>query len=303
MLCKNPFMNGSLPCPCGQCMPCRFNRRRVWTHRIMLESLMYQDKCFLTLTYDAEHLPSGGTLVPRDYQLFMHRLRTDVKRKGISQVPLRFFMCGEYGDISMRPHYHFALFGVRCLTKIQYPQSGVRCFCRNCEFVRVVWGKGNVVLEDLTRSSAQYVAGYVVKKMTSKDDFRLSGRWPEFSRMSNRPGIGASAIDLISKGLISPYGEIFLSPEGDVPGVLKHANKALPMGRYLVNKLRQKVGVDAQQVSKEKLLQEVYDLWTIALADKENPPLSFKTVILAANAGKSDLLQARETIYSKKGIL
>ena len=207
---------------CGQCIPCRINRRRLWTHRIMLESLKHSSNSFLTLTYDAEHLPSGGTLVPRDVQLWIKRFR-----KAIAPVALRYFLVGEYGDQSWRPHYHAALFGVG-------PEYG--------DLVSSTWQKGHVMLGELTLHSAQYVAGYVVKKLTNKNDVRLAGRHPEFTRMSLRPGIGATAIADIVAQFDNDLGHRYLFENGDVPPSLRHGDKTMPLGRYLRRKIREQMG-------------------------------------------------------------
>ena len=126
----------------------------------MLESYMHKESSFLTLTYAPEHIPSGGTLVPRDAQLFLKRLR-----KSISPVQIRYFLVGEYGDSTQRPHYHAALFGI-----------GIGF----TDVVKEAWGRGHVMLGDLTLHSAQYIAGYTIKKMTQKGDPRLDGRHPVF---------------------------------------------------------------------------------------------------------------------------
>lgn len=86
-------------------MPCRLNRRRLWTHRLLLEQLKHGDSCFLTLTYDEKHLPEGGSLVPKHAQDFLKRLRSKTNLK------LRYYLVGEYGEDTERPHYHVALFG------------------------------------------------------------------------------------------------------------------------------------------------------------------------------------------------
>ena len=68
------------------------------------EASLYSVNSFVTLTYDDEHLPGDQCLDHRDFQLFMKRLR--------KRFPSRFFMCGEYGGLNGRPHYHSILFGV-----------------------------------------------------------------------------------------------------------------------------------------------------------------------------------------------
>ena len=212
MLCKKPVRVGVNAYPCLQCMPCRMNRRRVWKHRIWLEAMKHERNSFVTLTYDDEHLPAGGTLVPRDFQLFIKRLRfclSDV-------VPFRYYGVGEYGDTSWRPHYHAALFGVG-------PELA--------QVVNKVWGLGHTMSGDLSLASAEYIAGYVTKKMTKKDDVRLQGRHPEFARMSLKPGIGADAMSDVGASLTGALERYSLSPM-DVPCSLRHGGKDLPLGRY-----------------------------------------------------------------------
>lgn len=129
-----------------------------------------------TLTYAPEHEPPDGSLSPRHMQLWLKRLR----RLLPPTRPIRFFGCGEYGDETFRPHYHVALYGVAPL---------------ETELVQSSWGMGHVHLMELNAETAQYLCGYVVKKMTSPDDPRLQGKHPEFTRMSLRPhGIGAGAV-------------------------------------------------------------------------------------------------------------
>ena len=114
----------------------------------MLEALVHTKASFLTLTYDDENLPPGGQLVKRDLQLFIKRLR---KAYGA----LRYFAVGEYGDLSLRPHYHAALYG---LDREEFP------------LIERCWGKGRVSVDDLTVQSAAYICGYVVKKLNKETD-------------------------------------------------------------------------------------------------------------------------------------
>src|SRR5574341_130610 len=216
MLCRKPFMRGTLPFGCGQCLPCRINRRRIWTHRIMLEAAKHAKSAFVSLTYASGQLPVKNriaTLRPRDVQLWLKRLRR-------ATGSLRYFLVGEYGDETQRPHYHAAVFGIdagACVfCRHQYRRSGCDCLLARS------WGLGNVHVGDLTEKSAQYVAGYVTKKMTSVSDGRLHGRHPEFARMSLRPGIGAAAMVDVARVLTTPVGAEMVCQTGDVPSTLKY---------------------------------------------------------------------------------
>lgn len=298
-------MFGVIPCPCGQCIPCRINRRRIWTHRILLESFMHDKKCFLTLTYDDEHLPKDASLNPRHVQLFLKKMR-----KELGPGSLRFFCVGEYGGTKygssktsreVNPHYHLALFGFNCCGRIYFAGSGKRCFCEMCEFVRSKWEFGNIVIDELNRKSAQYIARYVVKKLTSFNDSRHEGRYPEFQRSSRRPGIGAGAVDNIFRSLQYGKNKLALSAEGDVPGALSIDGQKLPFGRFILNKLRERA--DVTEVSRSRYVAELQALWFDALSDSENPPLSLKSVLLQRNSGRVANVEAAYNIYSSEGVL
>jgi len=102
---RDGFADMALKVPCGQCIGCRLERSRQWAIRCLHESGLHERNCFITLTYDDEHLPEGGTLVKQDWQLFIDRLRKRFRTK------VRYFHCGEYGEQTRRPHYHAILFG------------------------------------------------------------------------------------------------------------------------------------------------------------------------------------------------
>lgn len=228
MLCKKPYMLGVLPCGCGQCLPCRINRRRLWTHRMMLESVKHVSSSFVTLTYSQEKLPSGSTLVPDDARNWLKRLR-----KALSPHQIRYYLVGEYGDESWRPHYHAAIFGLDpILGGGDDGRKGV---------VAETWKAGHTYTGDLTPQSASYICGYVTKKLTSKKDPRLMGRYPEFARMSLKPGIGAPAM----MDVASHFGDHsleYIAAELDVPSSLQVGKKKQPLGRYLKSKLREALG-------------------------------------------------------------
>lgn len=222
MLCRRPFVKGVVPFACGQCMHCRISLRRLWTHRMLLEARLHSFSSFVTLTYADEFLPPGGTLVPRDTVLWLKRLRKEFGK-------LRYFLCGEYGDETFRPHYHAILFG--------FPATSP-------EVITSTWGLGMTSCYPANREMMQYVSGYVTKKMTKSDDQRLQGRHPEFARMSRRPGLGAGVMPALATEMSTPGGLYFYRDSGDVPAVLSHGRQLLPLGRYLRSKLREEMGME-----------------------------------------------------------
>lgn len=289
MLCRSPYINATGPFGCGQCLPCRVNKRRLWTHRMMLESMLHGDSAFVTLTYSPDDLPKGGTLVLKDLQLWLKRLR-----RAVAPRKLRFFAVGEYGDTSFRPHYHAAIFGLNR---------------EEDQVVSSTWGKGSVFLGDLTSDSAAYICGYVTKKMTSKEDKRLCGKLPEFARMSLRPGIGADAMAVVAKSLMSlshPCSVMNTNLNGDVPTVLSHGKSKYSLGRYLRRRLRLELGYGALDTPKESLQMwtaKMHQLFQDALADPENTYGSLREIIVDGGKQKVLNMEARMRIHSQGGTL
>lgn len=176
-----------LQLPCGQCIGCRLERSRQWALRCVHESSLYDNNCFLTLTYNDEHLPCNGSLNVEDFQLFMKRLR-----KSIAPDKVRFFQCGEYGETYGRPHHHCLLFGYEFEDKEIIGRTLDGNFVYRSPRLDNLWGKGFCSIGAVTFESAAYVARYVLKKVNGDQaEDHYQGRKPEYITMSRRPGIGA----------------------------------------------------------------------------------------------------------------
>jgi len=150
----------------------------------MHEKRMHRLSCFLSLTYDDEFLPEGGTLVKRDLQLFMKRLR---KRFGDG---IRFYGCGEYGGRSLRPHYHLLLFNFDFPDKKVYKRDERGGYLYTSGACEELWAFGYNVIGSVDFNSCAYVARYICDKLDGDRVEEYGGRAPEFSVMSRRPGIG-----------------------------------------------------------------------------------------------------------------
>lgn len=215
---------------CGVCEGCRMDVAREWANRLLLERESYDDNSvyFVTLTYDDAHVPKSyyadpdtgeaqpaNTLSPRDVQLFMKRLR---KRH---VAPLRFFLCGEYGPQTFRPHYHAIIFGLQLNDLVPYGMNDLGQMTYQSNFLTSCWSirkapprhgsvtllssdpdyfcepLGRVVVAPATWNTFAYVARYATKKLYGPaakfyQDFNLT---PPFLRMSNKPGIGRRFFD------------------------------------------------------------------------------------------------------------
>ncbi|MGK3630457.1 rolling circle replication-associated protein [Enterobacter cloacae] len=170
--------------PCGQCVNCRLNHSREWAIRCTHEAQMWDQNCFITLTYNDENLPEGGTLVRKHLTDFFKRLR-----KHFTGRTIRYFACGEYGSKLQRPHYHVILFNLDFEDKRLYKHGDFPLY--NSDTLSRLWPMGFSVLAGFSFESAAYTARYCVKKITGqKAESHYNGRKPEFSAMSLRPGIG-----------------------------------------------------------------------------------------------------------------
>lgn len=183
--------------PCKKCIGCRMDYARGWSNRMLMELDHWQNRgIFVTLTYRDADLPKSDldypTLRKDDMQRFFKRLR----KAGFS---FRYYYCGEYGSRTRRPHYHVIFFG---LSMDDFPDAEVK-FLNNLDqpvFVSArladIWGHGIISLSPCSYKTFGYVSRYITKKVY-KDRDGLVKRWydetgalPEYTNMSNRPGIG-----------------------------------------------------------------------------------------------------------------
>lgn len=197
--------------PCGQCVGCRIQYSREWANRCMMELQYHESSYFVTLTYDDAHVPcsyyadpntgeafTSLTLSKRDFQLFMKRLR-----KKFHNQKIRFFMAGEYGSNTFRPHYHAIIFGLH-LDDLQLYSKSPQGFCYyNSPSLQACWSDndgnpiGYAVVAEVTWETCAYTARYVMKKLNGKEaqfytDFNIQ---PEFTLMSRKPGIARQYFD------------------------------------------------------------------------------------------------------------
>ncbi|UPW41543.1 replication initiator protein [Peromfec virus RodF8_61] len=173
--------------PCGQCIGCRLEKSRQWAIRCVHEASLYEKNCFITLTFNDENLDLNLSLDKTDFQRFMKRLR-----KRYCDQRIRYYHCGEYGEILKRPHHHAILFNFDFEDKVLWQKRDNVALYRS-KSLEELWPYGYASIGAATFESAAYVARYILKKVSGKNasvEAHYRGRVPEFTTMSRRPGIG-----------------------------------------------------------------------------------------------------------------
>lgn len=256
----------------------------MWAHRLLLEGKCHGQSAVATLTYSNDFGPVSNSLRPQQVQRFIKRLR-----KAVAPRSLRFYVCGEYGEDYHRPHYHAILYNLDPVI--------------HAEPIKHAWGLGHVHLDSLTWESAQYVCRYVTKKLSNPNDLRtlqkLNGRTPEFARMSLRPGLGASAMQTLGAQLSRSESTVqAIGTFMDVPLVLQHSKKCLPLGRYLRRRLRNEMGheeVGQPEAYKEKKARELR-----ALSEAIGVAAAVETLKLQPEIGRIRNIEARHAVHKPR---
>lgn len=118
--------------------------------------------------------------------------------------------------------------------------------------------------------------------------------------MSNRPGLGALALDDIASVLL----ENNLDELVDVPTSLRHGPRLLPLGRYLRRKLRERIG-RAPDTPKEVLDQMAETLRIVRETAHANAPrgfrqTAFKNAVVELGSQKRRQLEHRAKVFKTR---
>lgn len=193
---SGPSVEPGFHVPCGKCVGCRLERAREWGVRCEHEIKVSGPSSCVTLTYAPEYLPADGNLNHRHFQLFMKKLR----KSGLFFRP-RYFMCGEYGEIDSRPHFHSLLFGVWFDDRQYWRTVNGNKYFRS-KTLEKFWTMGHCEIGPADFKAAAYIARYGMKQVNNEWSITPYGRVdlktgevkptvPAYCRMSLKPGIGA----------------------------------------------------------------------------------------------------------------
>lgn len=152
---------------CGYCPECINKRRDAWSFRLFHE----QQSSFLTLftflSYDDDNLPimdGYPVLNWSDITLYLKRVR---KELATLDVKLTYFIAGEYGPRTLRPHYHSLFFFHR-----DTPLTDFRDTAFFINVLRKHWNKGFINSEvPCSDGVSGYCSKYIMKNISNLYQF------------------------------------------------------------------------------------------------------------------------------------
>lgn len=200
--------------PCGKCDGCYMDRVGHWTTRLGGElQTSGGDGLFLTGTFADDALPADGGLCrshPHDFMKSLrNRLSYDAKKSGVLAPVLRYMMVGEYGGLTLRPHYHWIIIGWWPSDAEPARRSQAGELLHVSETISKCWPHGEINFGRVSSQSIGYVARGHVGKINPKAEalgyclpHPLTGEFHDverpFSSVSNRPGIGSEHFEQFS---------------------------------------------------------------------------------------------------------
>lgn len=247
--------------PCGQCIGCRLEKSRQWAARMVHEAQMHDWNCFITLTYDDEHLPYGGSLCKDHIQNFFKKLRREIYPRRI-----KYYQCGEYGSTCpqhgvedcyycgplQRPHHHAILFGFQFPDKQSIgDRDGQPVY--TSELLGHCWPHGLHEIGNVTFESCAYVARYCMKKQTGDKAEDYYQKWdfalgkliqvePEYATMSLRPAIGKEWLE-------EYFDDVYPESELPIPGRGEYGSPP----RYYDKVAESEYGLDFTEIKAERI--------------------------------------------------
>lgn len=208
-----------LSLPCGKCIGCKLDRGKEWAVRCTHEARMHEFNCFVTLTYDDDHLPCHGFLRHRDFQLFMKRLR-----KTFSDIKIRYLMCGEYGETMKRAHYHAILFGLDFYDRKPFNRGKSGMLNYTSEILTNIWQNGHCTVSPFSPCAAGYIARYNTKslddsfyRVVDETTGELLFAPKEYLKASTHPGLGALFFDKYQDEIVNSDSVILDANEIKLP--------------------------------------------------------------------------------------
>nr|AOV86359.1 putative replication protein VP4 [uncultured virus] len=175
---------------CGKCLSCRKKKAYELASRCLLHASLYENNCFLTLTYDETKEGYHNTFEYPDIQKFKKRLRQHCQRNH-NGLRIEIFNVHEYGK-NGKKHWHLIVFNY---SPHQEPDQNKQPDCTVhsrshgiglyvSKTLSRLWPHGFSTVGDISGASAMYTAQYVNK------DFKNGNTANSKKSHSKHSGIG-----------------------------------------------------------------------------------------------------------------
>lgn len=136
------------------------------------------------------------TLNKKDFQDFLKRYR-----KSIPNSKLKYYMAGEYGDQTERPHYHAIMFNLPKLHSL------------DSVHIERAWKHGTIHIAPVNMATINYTLKYIMKgRWKPKHDY--DDRQPNFSLMSK--GLGSNHLTPEMMKYHREHKQAFVTLEGGI---------------------------------------------------------------------------------------
>ena len=223
---------------CRECWQCRKRRVNDYVGRCIAESKFSKKTYAVTLTYDGDQGVNAVTLIYKDVQDFLKRLRKKHK--------CRYIVTGEYGSAKGRSHWHIILF-----FKDSWPEV-----TSNKRVDWKYWKHGFSYFQEPDWKGFEYCLKYVLKDQTSRQsDSHLA--------MSKKPPLGHEFFQQLAK----QYVEQALVPQtyfykfGDVRDYKNREKGFMMQGKTRENFMETFVNEWEDKYSHEPLSELVTDYY------------------------------------------
>ena len=223
---------------CRECWQCRKRRVNDYVGRCIAESKFSKKTYAVTLTYDGDQGVNAVTLIYKDVQNFLKRLRKKHK--------CRYIVTGEYGSAKGRSHWHIILF-----FKDSWPEV-----TSNKRVDWKYWKHGFSYFQEPDWKGFEYCLKYVLKDQTSRQsDSHLA--------MSKKPPLGHEFFQQLAK----QYVEQALVPQtyfykfGDVRDYKNREKGFMMQGKTRENFMETFVNEWEDKYSHEPLSELVTDYY------------------------------------------
>lgn len=151
--------NAQMVLNCGKCIFCRKKAATELSVRCVLHASLYEENCFLTLTYDEKREGYHNVFQYSDIQKFKKDLRRYVDYHYSRKIQI--FNVHEYGK-NGKKHWHLVIFNFRppdC--RLHTTSNGLPLY--TSEILQKIWSHGFHTIGSVTEASAMYQSQYLQK--------------------------------------------------------------------------------------------------------------------------------------------